>query len=74
MSFLKLAHNRVSQANLTPAFPQLVTTLRETLSRPSGQAVKGDSTHVSPLGSVHWDVIQEIPAEGLAHANGMFGF
>ena len=22
----------------------------------------------------HWDVIQEIPTEGLAHANGMFGF
>jgi predicted SnoaL-like aldol condensation-catalyzing enzyme len=22
----------------------------------------------------HWDVIQEIPAEGLANANGMFGF
>lgn len=22
----------------------------------------------------HWDVIQEIPAEGLAHNNGMFGF
>jgi predicted SnoaL-like aldol condensation-catalyzing enzyme len=22
----------------------------------------------------HWDVIQEIPTEGLAHDNGMFGF
>ena len=22
----------------------------------------------------HWDVIQEIPTEGLAHNNGMFGF
>jgi len=22
----------------------------------------------------HWDVIQEIPTEGLANANGMFGF
>jgi predicted SnoaL-like aldol condensation-catalyzing enzyme len=22
----------------------------------------------------HWDVIQEIPSEGLAHSNGMFGF
>jgi predicted SnoaL-like aldol condensation-catalyzing enzyme len=22
----------------------------------------------------HWDVIQEIPTEGLAHSNGMFGF
>jgi len=22
----------------------------------------------------HWDVIQEIPSEGLAHNNGMFGF
>jgi predicted SnoaL-like aldol condensation-catalyzing enzyme len=21
----------------------------------------------------HWDVIQEIPTEGLAHNNGMFG-
>ena len=21
-----------------------------------------------------WDVIQEIPTEGLAHTNGMFGF
>jgi predicted SnoaL-like aldol condensation-catalyzing enzyme len=22
----------------------------------------------------HWDVIQEIPVEGLANQNGMFGF